>query len=199
MKKQFTAMCVLIVLVCSFVLAACAAQPPAPEENLPPAPGDNFPDATTLILNGKKLDVYTSHYWLEEEYAEIPLGAFLSSIGAEFADSPLNEYGIQCYSLLGKRYILIGDLHLFMPEEDYIAFLAELEESGQALSRETAADRGLLPLNESFIPMMINRTPEESGGIWTDHVSLMNALRESGIDITIEYDYAARTITVTLP
>ena len=161
--------------------------------------GENFPDAPKLILNGEALDVYTSHYHVTEEYAVIPLTAFLKSIGAEYADSPLNEYGIQCYSFMGKRYIVVPDMHLFMLEDDYVAFLEKLDEEGREVSPETTADCGLLPKNESKVSLDANGTLLESAVIMVDHISLMNALRESGIDITIEYDYLARTITVTLP
>ena len=163
-----------------------------------PAPGPNFPGAPILILNGEKLDVYTSHYGVTEEYAVIPLTAFLMSVGAEYADSPLNEYGIQCYSFMGKRYIVVPNMHLFMLEDDYRTLLKELNDQGKWLSRETVADCGLLPRNESKV-LDTNETDAELAGIWVDHISLMNALIESGIDITIEYDYSTRTITVTLP
>ena len=181
--KRITVLLFAAVLL--LTLAACT----------PPVPGENFHDAPSLILNGEALDVYTSHYNVTEEYAVIPLTAFLKSIGAEYADSPLNEYGIQCYSFMGKRYIVVGDMHLFMLENDYHAFLNKLSEEGKELSRETAADCGLLPRNECKATI----AALNSAGIYVDHVSLMNALTESGIDITIEYDYSTRTIAVTLP
>lgn len=181
--KKITALLLAAVLL--LALAACT----------PPVPGENFPDAPILILNGEALDVYTSHYKVTEAYAAIPLTAFLQSIGAEYADSPLNEYRIQCYSFMGKRYIVVADMHLFMLENDYHAFVNKLSEEGKELSRETAADCGLLPKNESKVTIDALELAE----IWVDHVSLMNALIESGIDITIEYDYSTRTIVVTLP
>ena len=163
-----------------------------------PAPGGNFPNAPSLILNGKKLDVYTSHYDICEEYAVIPIEAFLMSVGAEYSDSPLNKYGTQCYSFMGKRYVVIGEYHLFMLEDDYEPLLQKLCEDGIPFFKETAADYGLLPKNKSKV------LPGEDSGIiwgtiWTDHISLMNALIESGVDITIKHDYSTRTITVTLP
>ena len=161
--------------------------------------GENFTDAPKLILNGEALDVYTSHYHVTEECAGIPLQAFLKSIGADYADSSLNEYGIQCYSLMGKRYIVVPDMHLFMLEDDYVAFLEKLDEEGKELSRKATEDCGLLPKNESNFSWDMNGDVLYWGEIWVDHISLMNALRESGIDITIEYDYMTRTITVTLP
>ena len=161
--------------------------------------GENFPDAPKLILNGEVLDVYTSHYHVTEECAGIPLEAFLKSIGADYADSELNEYGIQCYSLKGKRYIVVPDMHLFMLEDDYVAFLEKLDEEGREVSQETTEDCGLLPKSESNFSWDMNGTAEYATAMYVDHISLMNALRESGIDITIEYDYSNRTITVTLP
>ena len=182
---------VLLVTTLFLALTACT--------NTGPAVGDNFPDAPRLILNGEVLDVYTSHYYIAEEYVGIPLVAFLKSMGADHADSPLVEYGIECYSLMGKRYIVVSDMHLFMLEDDYTAFLEKLDEEGKKLSRETTENCGLLPKNESSISRYTNGTVLDQAGIWVDHISLMNALRESGIDITIEYDYSNRTITVTLP
>lgn len=195
--KRITVLLFTAVLL--LALAACTNKSPNPDPISPPTVGENFPDAPTLILNGEALDVYTSHYKVTEEYAVIPLTAFLMSIGAEYADSPLNEYGIQCYSFMSKRYIVVPDMHLFMLEDDYNAFLNKLNEEGKELSRETAADCGLLPKNESKVSFDTNGTTLYWGEIWIDHISLMNALTESGIDITIEYDYSTRTITVTLP
>ena len=99
---------------------------------------------------------------------------------------------------MGKRYIVVSDMHLFMLEDDYTAFLEKLDEEGKKLSRETTENCGLLPKNESSISRYTNG-PSTERIMWVDHISLMNALRESGIDITIEYDYSNRTITVTLP
>ena len=194
--KKLTILLLATVLILTF--ASCTNQKNDSENNVPSIVWGNHPDAPTLILNGKELDVYTSHYNVTEECASIPLSAFLKSVGAEYADSPLNEYGVQCYSFIGKRYIINGSMHLFMLEDDYKAFLKELDDAGKELSKETAAERGLLPKDESKVLLNAKETIEY-GEIWSDHDSLMNALRESGIDITIEYDYEARTITVTLP
>ncbi len=173
----------LLVAAMLFALTACA--------------GGWDPDAPKLKLNGKRLRVYTSHYSLHEEYVFIPLSAFLMSVGAEYADSPLNEYETKCISFMGNRYVIHANMHLFMLEKDYMALLKELEDANKKLSRQTVADRGLLPKNESIFPENPNVT--YWGEIWTDNISLMNALRESGIDITIDYEYSSRTISVTLP
>ena len=179
--------------------SSCTNQKNDLENNAPSIVWGNHPNAPTLILNGKQLDVYTSHYNVTEEYASIPLSAFLQSLGAEYADSPLNEYGVQCYSFMGNRYIINGRMHLFMFEDDYKAFLKELDDTGNELSKETASERGLLPKNQSKVLLNTDETNIEYAEIWSDHESLMNALRESGIDITIEYDFETRTITVVLP
>ncbi len=189
--KQIIALLLVATLVLS--LTACTNRLPAY------GVGDNFPDAPKLILNGEVLDVYTSHYHVTEECVGIPLEAFLKSIGADYADSELNEYGVQCYSLMGKRYIVVPDMHLFMLEDDYVAFLEKLDEEGKELSRKTTEDCGLLPKSESSVSWDMNGTAEYATAMYVDHISLMNAFRESGIDITIEYDYSNRTITVTLP
>ena len=162
--------------------------------------GGYNPDAPRLKLNGKRLDVYTEHYLISEDCAIIPLTAFLESIGAEYADSPLNEYHITCYSFMGKRYVVDENSRLFMLEDDYVTLSKELQSEGKSLSRKNAAGRDLFSENEDefFLPSDEHYTVLWSG-MWVDHVSLMNALRKSGVDITIEYDYATRTISVSLP
>ena len=195
-EKTLSAM-VIIVLLISFT--SCMSSKSDILQNDFDSAGENSPNAPTLILNGKELDVYTSHYNVTEEYASIPLSAFLQSLGAECSDSPLNEYGVQCYTFMGKRYIINANMHLFMIEDDYKSFLKQLDKEGKKLSEETASVRGLLPKNQSKVLLNTDETNIEYAGIWSDNDSLMNALRESGIDITIEYDYEARTITVALP
>ncbi len=195
MKKLVVFILVTVMLV---AFASCTKQKNDSANNAPLVDGGNTPNAPTLILNGKQLDVYTSHYNVTDEYASIPLSAFLQSLGAEYADSPLNEYGVQCYSFMGNRYIINGRMHLFMFEDDYKAFLKELDDTGKELSKETASERGLLPKNQSKVLLNTDETNIEYAEIWSDHESLMNALRESGIDITIECDFETRAITVTL-
>ena len=188
MMKKIT---VILIILMMLSLTACQIGLPTPR--------NGSSSDVKLILNGEKLDVYTTHYFVSDEFVEIPLGAFLHSVGAEYADSPLNEYGSYCYSFMSKRYVIIRDLHLFMLEEDYWELLSRWEADGKELTRETATDMGLLPRNESKVLADKDETNVASSGIWVDHVSLMNALRESGIDITIVYDHSANTLTVTLP
>ena len=198
MKWYEKTLVVTVVIVLLIAFSSCTNQKNDLENNAPSIVWGNHPNAPTLILNGKQLDVYTSHYNVTEEYASIPLSAFLQSLGAEYADSPLNEYGVQCYSFMGNRYIINGRMHLFMFEDDYKAFLKELDDAGKELSKETASERGLLPKNQSKVLSNTDETNIEYAEIWSDHESLMNALRESGIDITIECDFETRAITVTL-
>lgn len=198
MKWYEKTLVVTVVIVLLITFTSCTNQKNDLENNAPLVDGGNTPNAPTLVLNGKELDVYTSHYNVTEEYASIPLSAFLQSVGAEHADSPLNEYGVQCYSFMGKRYVINGRMHLFMFEDDYKAFLKELDDDDKELSKETAAKRGLLPKNQSKVLLNTDETNIEYAEIWSDHESLMNALRKSGIDITIEYDFETRAITVTL-
>lgn len=159
------------------------------------APGDGSSADMKLILNGKKLDVYTMHYFHNEEFTSIPLEAFLCSLGAEYADSSANEDGKQCYSFQGKRYVIVPDLHLFMEEGTYLELMAE----GKDLTRENVADLGLLPRNKCKVCADSDESDVELAEMWVDHISLMKALRESGIDITIAYDYSAITLSVILP
>ena len=192
-------MVLLFAAILLLALTACTNKGSDTDQTIAPVVSENFPDAPKLILNGKILDVYTSHYYVTEEYVGIPLQAFLQSIGADYADSSRNEYGIQCYSFMDKRYMVVSDMHLFMLEDDYIAFFEKLDEEGKKLSRETTENCGLLPKSKSNVSWDSNGTVLYRSEMWVDHISLMNALRESGIDITIKYDYSNRTITVTLP
>ncbi len=152
-----------------------------------------------VILNGKELDTYTLSYRVAQDHAVIPATAFLKALGGEYADSPLNKYGRQCYTFMGKRYLEIPDMHLFILEEDYEDLRKELEEEGVPFSRDGVADRGLLPRNENKAVLNMDETVIEWGEIFVDHFSLMKALNESGIEITIEHDYENNTIIVTFP
>lgn len=90
-------------------------------------------------------------------------------------------------------------MHLFLLKNDYWALLDELEAEGKELSRLTAADCGLRPKNESNHPSVAgNGSVTYWAELWVDHISLMNALQKSGLDTTIESDFATQTITVTL-
>ena len=180
-------------MVLLLTAVSCANEEPRTE----PMEKDNVPVDVTLVLNGDTLDVYTMHYHAREDRVEIPLSAFLQSIGAEYADSPYNAYGTKCYVFQNRRYVFVPDMHLFMLEHEYTAFLKELEEAGQSLSRETTADRGLLPKTERTFPLYEDVV--EWAEIWVDSISLMNALRQSGVDITVDYSYSTKTIAVTLP
>ena len=164
------------------------------------SPGDeilNFSGDLRIILNGKVLDAYTMHYYYDDEYAAVPLKAFLFSIGAEYADSPLNTYESSCYSFAGKRFVFVPNVHLFMLEDDYKMFLEQLEDEGKSLSRETTRNCGLLPISKSEIYPNGDDSIERAE-ILVHYETLMNALIESGIDITIEYDFEALAINVTL-
>lgn len=57
-----------------------------------------------------------------------------------------------------------------------------------------ASAYGLLPLSESKI--YVNESNRRS--FRTDHITLMNALIESGLDINIVYDYENMKLDVTL-
>jgi len=148
-----------------------------------------------IILNGKELDVYTSHYFWKDDYLEIPLSAFLKSLGADYADSPYTDYEIECYYFCGKQYIICGKYHLFMLEEDYTDFIGSVN----TLTSENTAEVGLLPRNKNICWINRDDSVVEWGEIWIDHISLMKALQESGISISIVLDKTANTITVTLP
>ena len=151
-----------------------------------------------IVLNGEELDVYTMHYGIFEEFVSIPLDAFLLSLGAERLDPPENNgYNTERYSLAGNRYVFVPSLHLFILEADYYALIDRLKGEGKQLSQLSSMDAsayGLLPLSESkFYVNESNRVV-----YITDHITLMNALKESGIDITIEYDYSKKILDVIL-
>ena len=151
-----------------------------------------------IVLNGEGLDAYTMHYDANEEYAVIPLTAFLQSLGAVYGELPENNgHATEIYSFAGKRYVVIDAQHLFILESDYYALLDYLEQEGKLLSQLSKNDLsayGLLPLSEC----KICSGSTHSGEILTDHFTLMNALTESGIDITINYDYSKMLLDVTL-
>jgi hypothetical protein len=93
--------------------------------------------------------------------------------------------------------MLIDTAHLFVLEADYYSLIDQLEQVGKCISQlsfDELSNYGLLPLSESKVYLSESR----SGPLLTDHVTLMNALRESGIDITIEYDYSKMILDVTL-
>ena len=151
-----------------------------------------------IVLNGEELDVYTMHYGIFEEFVSIPLDAFLLSLGAERLDPPENNgYNTERYSLAGNWYVFVPSLHLFILEADYYALIDRLKGEGKQLSQLSSMDAsayGLLPLSESkFYVNESNRVV-----YITDHITLMNALKESGIDITIEYDYSKKILDVIL-
>ena len=193
MKKIYILLFFVLLL---FSFASCANSGVKSDSDAPFPAGGNFDTAPKLILNGNELDVYTSHYYLEKDRVFIPLDAFLMSLGAEIADSPLNTYGTTVYSFMGKNYVDVGSLHLFMLEDDYIKLTEDFSEENKALTAEAVKNIGLLPKSDSEFTLPDDAIAHE---IWTDHTSLMDALRKSGIEITIEYDYENRSINVTLP
>lgn len=188
MKRIISSLLIVVLLV---TFCACENLNSSGDENL------NFSGELRIILNGKKLDVYTMHYYYDEEYAAVPLSAFLHSIGAEYADSPLNTYESSCYSFMGERFVFVPNVHLFMLEDDYLAFLEQLEEDGKSLTRETARDSGLLPISKSEIYPNGDDSIERTDML-VHYETLMKALIECGIDITIDYDYTTLSINVTL-
>ena len=187
--KRIISLLLFAVLIVAF--CACETLNSSGDEIL------NYSGDLRIVLNGKELDVYTMHYYYDEEYAAVPLSAFLKSIGAEYADSPLNTYESRCYSFIGKRFVFVPNVHLFMLEDDYNVFLEQLEEDGKSLTRATARDSGLLPISKSEIYPNGDDSIERAE-ILVHYETLMNALIESGIDITIEYDFEALAINVTL-
>lgn len=152
-----------------------------------------------VFLNGKELDTYTLSYRVAQDHAVIPVTAFLMALGGDYADSPLNKYGRQCYTFMGKRYLAIPDMHLFILEEDYEDLRNELEEAGIPFSRDGVAGMGLLPRKSNKAVLNMDETVIEWGEIFVDHFSLVNALKECGVEITIEHDYENNTINVIMP
>jgi len=82
-----------------------------------------------------------------------------------------------------------------MLEEDYTDFIGSVN----TLTSENTAEVGLLPRNKNICWINRDDSVVEWGEIWIDHISLMKALQESGISISIVLDKTANTITVTLP
>ena len=146
-----------------------------------------------LILNGKKLNVYTQHYSIRENDTGIPLEAFIASIGGYFADSPYNAYQVQCYELNGIRYMIDNNNRIFALAEQYDELVRKLEtEPGNHVTHGTLKEINLFPDDEGTLSW-------GEGSAWVGHRALENALRKSGQDITIDVDYEAYVIRVEMP
>ena len=157
----------------------------ATPEPLPEPGGSSFGPA--FILNGKELAVYTGHYFIAGTDDDIPLNAFLSSIGSYYVDSPYNKYQVQCYEIEGIRYIYDWESQVFALAEQYDSVV------------QAAKAQGRTPTNADF--RTINLLPdgiEMQAEAWLDHSTLESVLRKMGLDITIELDREENAIRVTM-
>lgn len=151
-----------------------------------------------LIVNGKELDVYTEHYTVTENYAIIPVEAFMDSLGAESEkDSPYNTYRRSCVLFMGQRYVIDEENHLFMTEYDYSNLLQKLNQEGKELSKYTTKGEGLLSGEEYTLDNPKYPYYLSWNGLFVDHQTLMKAFQESGISILIDFDYDSQMIIVT--
>lgn len=144
-----------------------------------------------FILNGETLNVYTLHYFIKDEYASVPLIAFLQSIGADYADSPYNAYQVQCYDIRGVSYIYDGTLKVFALTDQYDNVMETLKAQGKT---PTKADFRTIDLfaQEGYETDM-------QAEAWVDHHVLEHILQKTGLDITIEIDRDANAIRVEMP
>ncbi|MBR0437336.1 MAG: hypothetical protein IJK12_08855 [Clostridia bacterium] len=158
---------------------------PTPE---PGAAGESRGPA--FILNGKERNVYTSHYFIEDEETSIPLNAFLASVGAVAVDSPYNRYMVQCYEIQGIRYIYDWESQVFALEEPYDEIVQKQKAEGRT---PTEAD-----FREIDLFAQEGYEPEMQAETWLDHRILERVLRKMGLDISIEIDREANAIRVEL-
>jgi hypothetical protein len=164
---------------------ASTSEPVSTSAPLPEPGGSSFGPA--FILNGKELDVYTEHYFIAGTDDDIPLNAFLSSIGSYYVDSPYNKYQVQCYEIEGIRYIYDWESQVFALAEQYDSVV------------QAAKAQGRTPTNADF--RTINLLPdgiEMQAEAWLDHSTLESVLRKMGLDITIEIDREENAIRVTM-
>ena len=158
---------------------------PTPE---PGAAGESGGPA--FFLNGKERNIYTSHYFIEDEETSIPLNAFLASVGAVAVDSPYNRYMVQCYEIQGIRYIYDWESQVFALEEPYDEIVQKLKAEGRT---PTEAD-----FREIDLFAQEGYEPEMQAETWLDHRILERVLRKMGLDISIEIDREANAIRVEM-
>ena len=165
---------------------ASTSEPVSTSAPLPEPGGSSFGPA--FILNGKELDVYTEHYFIAGTDDDIPLNAFLSSIGSYCVDSPYNKYQVQCYEIEGIRYIYDWESQVFALAEQYDSVV------------QAAKTKGRMPTEAEFQAIdLLPAGVEMQAEAWLDHSTLESVLRKMGLDITIELDREENAIRVTLP
>jgi hypothetical protein len=167
----------IIILLLAVLLLGCA-----------PVAGESW--GPTFFLNGKELNVYTSHYFIKDTYASIPLNAFLKSVGAVYADSSYNRYQVQCYEIQGIRYIYDWESQVFALEKPYDEIVQKLKAEGRTPTKADFREIDLFA-QEGYEPKMQAETA-------VDHRVLERVLRRMGLDITIEIDREANTICVEM-
>lgn len=152
-----------------------------------PEPGGGSSFGPAFILNGKELDVYTEHYFIAGTDDDIPLNAFLSSIGSYYVDSPYNKYQVQCYEIEGIRYIYDWESQVFALAEQYDSVV------------QAAKTKGRMPTEAEFQAIdLLPAGVEMQAEAWLDHSTLESVLRKMGLDITIELDREENAIRVTM-
>ncbi len=152
-----------------------------------PEPGGGSSFGPAFILNGKELDVYTEHYFIAGTDDDIPLNAFLSSIGSYYVDSPYNKYQVQCYEIEGIRYIYDWESQVFALAEQYDSVV------------QAAKTKGRMPTEAEFQTIdLLPAEVEMQAEAWLDHSTLESVLRKMGLDITIELDREENAIRVTM-
>ena len=133
MKQKRIIILLLAVLLLGCSMGGTEKQSEATEQPAEQQPLESEPEAggsfwgPKLYLNGKELNVYTEHYFIEDEITYIPLDAFLASVGAVFTDSPYTKYQVQSYELCGIRFIVDEVTQVFALEREYDAAIQELK------------------------------------------------------------------------
>lgn len=170
-------------------------QPPEPE----PEAGGSF-WGPKLYLNGKELNVYTEHYFIEDEITYIPLDAFLASVGAVYADSPYTKYQVQSYELCGIRFIVDEVTQVFALEREYDAAIQELKaKPGNPVTHANLQKVDLFsPVRNENTMINGKKAVYWGPGAVVDHRTLETALREAGLTIEISVDSEKNAIYVEL-
>ena len=174
---------------------AAEQQPPEPE----PEAGGSF-WGPKLYLNGKELNVYTEHYFIEDEETFIPLHAFLLSVGAVYADSPYTKYQVQSYELCGIRFIVDEVTQVFALEREYDAAIQELKaKPGNPVTHANLQKVDLFsPVRNENTMINGKKAVYWGPGAVVDHRTLETALREAGLTIEISVDSEKNAIYVEL-
>jgi hypothetical protein len=204
--KQKRIIFLLAVLLLGCSMGGTEKQSEATEQPAEQQPLESEPEAggsfwgPKLYLNGKELNVYTEHYFIEDEITYIPLDAFLASVGAVFTDSPYTKYQVQSYELCGIRFIVDEVTQVFALEREYDAAMQELKaKPGNPVTHANLQKVDLFsPVRNENTMINGKKAVYWGPGAVVDHRTLETALQEAGLTIEISVDSEKNAIYVEL-